>query len=500
MTFATANDAIAALSSVNATQADIIAFVRQLSVDAPGSTTVLYSGDINGTPAWQIVKDMGNDVRRIDKTMAAEVLNSDDFKAKVAQAFGLTPTQFELELNDKNSTHAAKLWLNKGGAGPWAVASEMFVEATTGDVRILTLGPADDSVLLKNEVPKLMDRLIGDSGITSIDGMSRADLLKIIVPASLNDVDKEMALRNAILGNAITQTHFTKPASGSYGSWLNLTPDGLSGYLEHINAAEHKAWQDLLNGIGVTEMPRAAVRAFSKLGLIGGVVTFGLMSMQASAAELAGDHEGAKQIVTEWGLDVAGSTAGQALGAAAGAAALTALAAVGVVFTAPVAGALVVGAALIGGLFGGDAAQGIYDLTKDADDNGKLDLFDRLTKLLYGDSYTLTTPLPATLDGGNITLDASFSREEMVAAAKTDIAWRYALRELNSFVIPNIDYSGHNTDGSLDLYDPATGQGAMTELYLADRAAMLTWKIRYDKGYKDDNDGEHFGAKPYYET
>jgi len=29
----------------------------------------------------------------------------------------------------------------------------------------------------------------------------------------------------------------------------------------------------------------------------------------------------------------------------------------------------------------------------------------------------------------------------------------------------------HNTDGILNLYDPATGQGAMTEVCLADRAA-----------------------------
>ena len=47
MSYANANAAIQALSNIGATQADIIAFVRQLSEDAPGSTTVLYSGDIN---------------------------------------------------------------------------------------------------------------------------------------------------------------------------------------------------------------------------------------------------------------------------------------------------------------------------------------------------------------------------------------------------------------------------------------------------------------------
>jgi hypothetical protein len=91
MSFANADAAIAALSNVNATQADIIAFVRQLSVDAPGSTTVLYSGDISGTPAWKIVEEsMGNEVRHIGKTMAKQVLDSEDFLKKVATAFGET--------------------------------------------------------------------------------------------------------------------------------------------------------------------------------------------------------------------------------------------------------------------------------------------------------------------------------------------------------------------------------------------------------------------------
>ncbi|MDP3138211.1 MAG: hypothetical protein Q8N17_17995 [Burkholderiaceae bacterium] len=73
------------------------------------------------------------------------------------------------------------------------------------------------------------------------------------------------------------------------------------------------------------------------------------------------------------------------------------------------------------------------------------------------------------------------------------------MRELNAFVILNISYAQHNADGSLNLYDPATGQGAMTDLYLADRAAMLTWKIRYDKGFRDDDDAAHVGGKPYFE-
>lgn len=52
---------------------------------------------------------------------------------------------------------------------------------------------------------------------------------------------------------------------------------------------------------------------------------------------------------------------------------------------------------------------------------------------------------------------------------------------------------------------PSTGLGCVIARpdpgpVLADRAAMLTWKIRYDKGFRDDNDAAHVGAKPYYEV
>lgn len=63
------------------------------------------------------------------------------------------------------------------------------------------------------------------------------------------------------------------------------------------------------------------------------------------------------------------------------------------------------------------------------------------------------------------------------ANAFADIAYRYALKELNPFAIVgnNAIYNQHNLNGELDLYDPAIGQG-MTRQYLADRAEMLKWK------------------------
>ena len=70
------------------------------------------------------------------------------------------------------------------------------------------------------------------------------------------------------------------------------------------------------------------------------------------------------------------------------------------------------------------------------------------------------------------------------------LAYRYALATLNPFVITGDAsiYASHTANGELDLYDPATGQGAITDQYLKDRAKMLSWKMKYDVGAEDADD------------
>ncbi len=72
---------------------------------------------------------------------------------------------------------------------------------------------------------------------------------------------------------------------------------------------------------------------------------------------------------------------------------------------------------------------------------------------------------------------------ELVNNAKDSLSYRYALKELNSFVIKAISsvaesqlYNQHNLDQSLEIFHPATGLG-MTAKYIEDRAAFLTAKI-----------------------
>ena len=68
-----------------------------------------------------------------------------------------------------------------------------------------------------------------------------------------------------------------------------------------------------------------------------------------------------------------------------------------------------------------------------------------------------------------------------VALENTDrgLAFRYALKNLNPFAVISADYTalGHDSNGALTLFDPATGFGDLTEQYLTDRAAFLEEKI-----------------------
>ncbi|WP_165904790.1 calcium-binding protein [Sulfurisoma sediminicola] len=85
--------------------------------------------------------------------------------------------------------------------------------------------------------------------------------------------------------------------------------------------------------------------------------------------------------------------------------------------------------------------------------------------------------------------------------AGSALAYRYALRELNPFAILGADYTAHNADGALDLYDEATGTGELSALWLADRAALLTWRLRANTddiapvGGTIRFDGAKYGAK-----
>jgi len=95
-------------------------------------------------------------------------------------------------------------------------------------------------------------------------------------------------------------------------------------------------------------------------------------------------------------------------------------------------------------------------------DTGSGDFVQRANELFYG-SAGLASNLQVQL------LD-QFSPSGLAALAQTDLAYRYALLKLNPFAVLGVDYTAQNANGELDLYDPATGQGSLTEQWLTDRS------------------------------
>ncbi len=83
----------------------------------------------------------------------------------------------------------------------------------------------------------------------------------------------------------------------------------------------------------------------------------------------------------------------------------------------------------------------------------------------------------------------------LATQADGEIAFRYALRELNPFVVLGDDtlYAPFNADGELDTYDPVSGKG-LTESWLRDRAelalAVFERNVR-DAGYLVRESGQN---------
>lgn len=106
---------------------------------------------------------------------------------------------------------------------------------------------------------------------------------------------------------------------------------------------------------------------------------------------------------------------------------------------------------------------------------------------LYKNLVALDKTLKETLGNPVFTLETTVDQTaaQIAANAAGDLAWRYALYKLNPFVLSgsSATYAAINATGQLDLYAlhaAASGEdeGGLTTEWIADRAALLTWKNR----------------------
>ncbi|MEO0444292.1 MAG: hypothetical protein AAFZ92_11245, partial [Pseudomonadota bacterium] len=464
--------------------------VRQVSIEANGATTVLYSGKLaDGTSTANVVESMindGQDVRVIDNTAAANFLESDEFLSKVGESYGISLEQMQ----NPGFSHAAKDWLYHPQNGPWADASRRFIEATTGPVRTIVPNASPDRVFAQTELPALLN----NHNVTSIDGIAIDDIKSIVNHSGT------AGARDFIFDHSLFQVEVSGLSSGDINRYLSLESgaNGI-GYTELLKDPEvYSRWDSFVSTMDESRFNRMQTtmhsafslgetlvengsRIANKLGPIGLGIGFTMAVSAAAKAEQAGDTEGAKHIMELWAVDAAGSAAGEAIGAGVGTIALGLLAAAGVAVSVPVAGAVILGAALIGGVLGANGATEIYQLTKNQDDAFKQDLLQKLSQLLYGDHYTLSSPIPDAIANQTVQL-ALADIDGLVENAKTHIAWRYALKHLLPFAVEgdNSLYEQHNQNGELNLEH-------FSEQWLNDRALALRAYTAYWKTGDTDN-------------
>ena len=141
-----AKTALISLTSGDYSRDDLKSLLADVDVNnARGNITVLYSGDIVDVSASEIATEMisNPNIRVIDKTHAADFMVSEEFRTALAETFGKS----EAEIDSLPRDHPLKSWLFDGETGAWAATSKRFVEATTGEVRIMTVTPRAESVL-----------------------------------------------------------------------------------------------------------------------------------------------------------------------------------------------------------------------------------------------------------------------------------------------------------------------------------------------------------------
>jgi trimeric autotransporter adhesin len=118
----------------------------------------------------------------------------------------------------------------------------------------------------------------------------------------------------------------------------------------------------------------------------------------------------------------------------------------------------------------------------------------------YSNLYGLIAAPQFVALAGSVRLESLLGKtaDGLASLAKTSadaLAYRYALKEGNPFALVGAAnlYDKFNTAGELNRYDPATGTGELTDQWLKDRSAYLTWLTKANTADKFTLDGSTSG-------
>ncbi|MFZ5557165.1 MAG: VCBS domain-containing protein [Pseudomonadota bacterium] len=408
------------------TTKQLMDLAAQVSLDAApnytqGSVTLLYSGQINGVDSNDYIRRMIDDdadIRVLNKTHVGQFLGDPEFQKKW---LALTGGDTSLLYNGSN--------------GPWAHASARFVADTVGEVRVLAFSPKPDSAFVLTELKKA---LADGSRITHVEGIPVADLKNMGFSDALKLVTHASAEHAGYGGFRVISTGGV-PESVNVGDFLERDILDTQEYIKNNPVAVQRFkdfWENGLTEAEAGKIKAGARGVLRRLGTAGSALLFGIaLSESANAAE-NGDTEEARKIMEAWALDAAASAAGAAIGSTVVAIAAGAAVAAGVVISAPVLGALAIGGAIIGGIFGSKAATDAWAEYRGSADEGELNLLEKLSAqwalsdyhLVFGTKESDTLIGTAEGDylfggGGDDTLDGLAGDDVLRGGAGDDILY-----------------------------------------------------------------------------
>lgn len=460
--------------------------IGRISLETSGQKSILFSGSsVNGTWFGNLVDEisLGNqDVRSIRSTELAKFLDT----TENVKLYEILQELFAPGDPDDPSSFAYQ-YLN-GSIGPdgeripngvWDRISERFAKGAEGPVSVLLSPGKEFGVFEQVELPALLD----NPKVTTIEGVDR----KLLI--SLREKEGVGAVKDLLAVYSFARIEMSGILDGDYSRYMDISGDEVLDYIKDpvnqkslmakisqlADPAEFNGFRglDALNKMEQIARSQGLERVARRFGIVG--VAIGALAAASEAAS-AETPEQAWEVLEDWAIESIGSEAGSVVAAALAASALAAAAASSFI-VAPV----VIAASIGGGFLGADATERLRAMMDEADDARKSDLLGRLNKAYFGDSDIRTMATVPQPGGGLIFIDSAWSPDSIIRAAKASVAWRYALNELNPFIVTNADYGRlHNSNGELQLYDESQRRG-MTDEFLAARARAVVVKARLDQ-------------------
>ncbi len=377
---------------------DLMALGSRVSVataegKSQGSITLLYSGKMGDVSTTTIIGEIikkGEDgnLRIIDKTQAGAFLSSDAFNKAFLRV---------TEEMSSDEIKAAKDFLYDPTVGPWAEASKRFASETVGEVRFL--GPAAEikRQFGATELPTLLEP---GSKVTRIEGIAIAELRAMGTETAFEAIKAKSGLSAGYSGLKATVSTVIDEAGKEVkiladlklGDYFDSSILDLGRYLEtHPEAQQrfHEFWKKVLTTTESSNIKTLARSPGNKLGIIGALLVFGIAFSESVDAAESGNTEKARQIMETWAIEAAGGSAGAAIGSAVVAIAVGAAALMGAAVSVPVATVLAIGAGIIGGIYGSEAATGAWATLRGNADNDELNFLEKLAARVTLTDYKL---------------------------------------------------------------------------------------------------------------